>query len=1290
MPYPVPSIRSLIVFAACLMFSGTAEAARGRPHINATGTTFVTDNGELLRGAITGTNFSLMPNIKAVGLNTIHLYAESWGQGYNVGAKVAAVDEAVRVARDNDLYLVITIGGGGVNADFNAAFWRIYAPRYANSPHVIYEIQNEPAANNPPYSGSSAVMNLQVDAYDIIRAAAPLTPVLFMSYSSFENGAGVLTDINALNTLSASRNNPIDWSNAGIAFHGYGEKGPAAIRTCLETVLNAGYACMQTEFYRWPWGLGDFSLAADPSLYQDVDETGDLERLGVSWLSFLRVTIVTTNTRFKDRLNNAGVVWTPDFGSWPVPGRSVYGNGGEPRTAALSTTVRIQAEDFDNGGQSVAYNDLTTTNSGNAYRTTEGVDIQTTTDTGGGYNIGWISSGEWLEYTTLIRSAGLYTISLRVASPQATNSVRATFAGVDVTGSWTFSGTGANQTWTTISKTVSLVPGQQRLRLTALSSGLNLNWIELAPAASGILADGTYRILSRSTGKAVGVVNASTSNGAKIEQLGYTAATNQLWRFTHRGANQYTITSAQTGKGIDEAAGNSLSGDTLGMWGVSGAGSDGQRWIPTATGTGHYTLVNARTGLAMGVADASTVDGARIDVAEYTTGAYQQWAVTAPVLVSIAATDADAGGVEGNTGQFAVTRDVAQSTTLVVPLSRSGTAASGTDFVAIPTSVTIPADATSVSFTVSPVSGQLPTEDKTVIVSPTANSAYGIGTSPSATVTIHARDAFAQWTANNLTIAERSDSAFASMTAAPFGDGIPNLIRAALNLGRTSSASASLPIAASDRRLSHARLPPALRRPRHSQASITPSAACLTWSKPAPTSPPTPGSPAPRSSSRSAPPRPSTPPRNSSPCASRLHWPGSPVHSSACASCVIKVAWAARPWFGNIGGPPMPLQSRRYTSRARRHQVLMLAFGREIARGFAELPDAIEEDATRHFRDAILTARQHADEEVARGASHIMRSLEDARMLDVGFLQTRRDVGDVFGHAVTRFGEPVENVAVNDEHGVEPVGFDPFEEELAIGIGKRGRGFFQLQDGKIVLPFSGEGRRAISRSPELVHAFADFVPRDEAWSAITEVIQLPHAVLHVFVVRRGDAVDRRTRQRVAECDRREIFKREADAAAMRGQRTDEQSANAAALQDLRGAAAVHLGLAKPEIFQEVTVAGQRLGGTQPVKLERLHHPFVAGGKISNPTDGAVIKGWTRGDAIRAQCREHRVGHVAHLLRDLLDASERFGLHARIVLHRAGGSGQMNPRLDRDISKNNPFFLHAPDGISIRRAVGNLM
>lgn len=516
---------SFLAMLLCLFLAVRAEAARGRPYVNAAKTTFVADNGQLLRGAIISTETGSVPSlssvqgIRNVGLNAIHCYAERWDYGYSAGAKVAAVDAAVQLARDNGLYLVLTVGNGGVNAAFNAAFWNFYAPRYANETHVLYEIQNEPAAGSPPYLGSSAVLNLQLTAYGIIRAAAPATPVLLMSYSSFENGAGVLQDIATLGSA-------IDWSNAVIAFHGYGEKGPAAIRTCLETVLAAGYPCMQTEFYRWPWGTGNFALAAAGSLYQDVDETGDLERLGVSWLSFLTLGRVADDTRFRNRLDNGGVVWTPDFGSWPVPGRSVYGNGGEPRAFTRTATVRIQAEDFDNGGEGVAYHDLTTTNSGAAYRTGEGVDIQATSDTGGGYNVGWISAGEWLEYTVIVRDAGLYTLSLRVASPQASNSLRVRLAGVDVTGAWTFDGTGANQTWKTVSTTVSLIPGQQRLRIEPLTSGFNLNWIEIAPVSSGILANGPRRILARSTGKAVGVAGASTANGAKLEQLGYTAATN--------------------------------------------------------------------------------------------------------------------------------------------------------------------------------------------------------------------------------------------------------------------------------------------------------------------------------------------------------------------------------------------------------------------------------------------------------------------------------------------------------------------------------------------------------------------------------------------------------------------------------------------------------------------------------------------------------------------------------------------------------------------------------------------
>ena len=63
--------------------------------------------------------------------------------------------------------------------------------------------------------------------------------------------------------------------------------------------------------------------------------------------------------------------------------RGTFGNNGNPWAVAASGTTRIQAENFDTGGEGVAYRDTDVANSGGQYRTTEGVDIQATTDTGG-------------------------------------------------------------------------------------------------------------------------------------------------------------------------------------------------------------------------------------------------------------------------------------------------------------------------------------------------------------------------------------------------------------------------------------------------------------------------------------------------------------------------------------------------------------------------------------------------------------------------------------------------------------------------------------------------------------------------------------------------------------------------------------------------------------------------------------------------------------------------------------------------------------------------------------------
>ena len=64
----------------------------------------------------------------------------------------------------------------------------------------------------------------------------------------------------------------------------------------------------------------------------------------------------------------------------------------------------------------MAYQDGGAGNNGGVYRPAENVDIESTTDTGGGFNVGWVAATEWLEYTVNVQTAGTYTLESRVAS----------------------------------------------------------------------------------------------------------------------------------------------------------------------------------------------------------------------------------------------------------------------------------------------------------------------------------------------------------------------------------------------------------------------------------------------------------------------------------------------------------------------------------------------------------------------------------------------------------------------------------------------------------------------------------------------------------------------------------------------------------------------------------------------------------------------------------------------------------------------------------------------------------
>lgn len=143
----------------------------------------------------------------------------------------------------------------------------------------------------------------------------------------------------------------------------------------------------------------------------------------------------------------------------------------------------LQAEQFDKGGEGVAFHDSDSKDEGKAsYRTdNEGVDIVTGN---GGYAIGYTANGEWLEYTVNVKKNGTYGYKATVSSGTNNSGFRiglmkngseTTLARVSVpnTNSW--------DTYNTLSTEVistKLYEGQQTIRITITGQNCNIDKIE--------------------------------------------------------------------------------------------------------------------------------------------------------------------------------------------------------------------------------------------------------------------------------------------------------------------------------------------------------------------------------------------------------------------------------------------------------------------------------------------------------------------------------------------------------------------------------------------------------------------------------------------------------------------------------------------------------------------------------------------------------------------------------------------------------------------------------------------
>ena len=144
-----------------------------------------------------------------------------------------------------------------------------------------------------------------------------------------------------------------------------------------------------------------------------------------------------------------------------------------------SSVVTIQAENFDNGGEGVAFHDNDLKNIGGKGGRGSGVsvDVQTARDVGGGNNIEATQAGEWLNYTANVAKTRLFDLSFRVAAADKGGKFHLEVDGNNVTGTISVPKTGNWQKWTTVTADeIRLTAGTHVLRLVMDANGSS-GWV---------------------------------------------------------------------------------------------------------------------------------------------------------------------------------------------------------------------------------------------------------------------------------------------------------------------------------------------------------------------------------------------------------------------------------------------------------------------------------------------------------------------------------------------------------------------------------------------------------------------------------------------------------------------------------------------------------------------------------------------------------------------------------------------------------------------------------------------
>jgi len=156
-----------------------------------------------------------------------------------------------------------------------------------------------------------------------------------------------------------------------------------------------------------------------------------------------------------------------------------------------------------------------------AFSFNQGLQLETTTDVGGGQNVGYTNAGDYLDYRVRVLKSSKYYMAVRIAS--AGTAGRIEIQQIDVYGTvintvqLNIPVTGGWQTWKTIGTAIDLSEGVGTLRIKILQPEFNMNWYMFSETSQGIQEDAVpeFRIFPNPATDLVSVIIPESAEKSK-------------------------------------------------------------------------------------------------------------------------------------------------------------------------------------------------------------------------------------------------------------------------------------------------------------------------------------------------------------------------------------------------------------------------------------------------------------------------------------------------------------------------------------------------------------------------------------------------------------------------------------------------------------------------------------------------------------------------------------------------------------------------------------------------------